>query len=219
MVAYRQVKRATHWKQLVAFGHWPNYAATFWLHVPAARFNIEYRARRIDTNNHFSIESSRPTPADLSDVVSREDRFFRRIWRRRKREKIGGQIVEMGTIGKFNLFGRGWRRVKLEGGESLLGGEFVVVDSLGYFERKRRRGKASFIELRTFNIEPAAFIFGHALGNRRKIHSAYGSWFRRKNREIINLPEGLIVSRTKLPLVLFPRFLSSISFILAIFRE
>lgn len=88
----------------------------------------------------------------------------------------------------------------------MLGGEFVVVDSLGYFERKRRRGKASFIELRTFNIEPAAFIFGHALGNRRKIHSASGSWFRRKNREIINLPEGLIVSRTKLPLVLFPRF-------------
>lgn len=150
--------------------------------------------------------SSRPTPADLSDIVSREDRFFRWIWRRRKREKIGGQIVEMGTIDKFNLFGRGWRRVKLEGGESLLGGEFVVVDSLGYFERKRRRGKASFIELRTFNIEPAAFIFGHALGNRRKIHSASGSWFRRKNREIINLPEGLIVSRTKLPLVLFPRF-------------
>ena len=42
-----------------------------------------------------------------------------------------------------------------------------------------REGKASFIELRTFNIEPALpFIFGrHASGNRRKIHSASGSWF------------------------------------------
>lgn len=55
--------------------------------------------------------SSRPTPADLSDVVSREDRFFRWIWRRRKREKIGGQIVEMGTIGKFNLFGMKARKI------------------------------------------------------------------------------------------------------------
>lgn len=101
----------------------------------------------------------------------------------------------------------------------MLGGEFVVVDSLGYFEHKRRRGKASFIELRTFNIEPAAFIFGHALGNRRKIHSASGSWFRRKNREIINLPEDFDCFSNETAISIVPSFLSSISFILAIFRE
>lgn len=38
----RQVKRATHWKQLVAFGQWPNYAAAFWLRPRG----LYYRIRR-----------------------------------------------------------------------------------------------------------------------------------------------------------------------------
>lgn len=71
--------------------------------------------------------SSRPTPADLSDVVSREDRFFRWIWRRRKREKIGGQIgdgddwqiqfirarMKARKIGRRRIFAR--RRIRRSG--------------------------------------------------------------------------------------------------------
>lgn len=139
MVAYRQVKRATHWKQLVAFGQWPNYAATFWPHVPTA-FNIEYYARAI----RFLLHSF-----GSSDKSAKVDSFH---GFGRKGEKIG-QVRNRGDDWEIQFIRVG-ARIKLKGGESW------------YFEREPR-GKPSFIELRTFNIEPAAFIFGrHAFGRK-----------------------------------------------------
>lgn len=69
----------------------------------------------------------------------------------RKGEKIG-QVTNRGGGDDWEIqFIRA--RIKLKGGES----------SSWYFER----GRPSFIELRTFNIEPAAFIFGrHAFGRK-----------------------------------------------------
>lgn len=94
MLAYRQVKRATHWKQLVAFGHWPNYAATFWLHVPAARFNIAIsiptialvsRSNRssiiVETNSHRVFNSrSFECPSLKKGILSMEEKKGEENW-------------------------------------------------------------------------------------------------------------------------------------------
>lgn len=112
----------------------------------------------------FRMSSPPKTPILSMDL---EEERGRKDWETNGGDGDDWQIqffdsIEARKIGRRRIFARG---------------ELVVVDSLGYFKRKPR-GKPSFIELRTFNIEPAAFIFGrHALGNRRKIHSASGSWF------------------------------------------